>query len=218
MPATPTASNLARNAAWLRDETDAATDEIFSDSPVYQGLDFTPAERASNTGAAQPTGDIDIFEDLPTAEMQAAQPARPAQPPAQPAQAAYPSQPAQRPAPTTPPLDSELYPTQSLYAFGDAPSSAGPPNSPFAPITPQQATDPDFDDDDLGFDFPEAPTEAPGEPAENLAESFTPWRDDANWQPPQLPRFGPPVAPPPEAQDERERHDSGEFRADEFLR
>lgn len=40
---------------------------------------------------------------------------------------------------------------------------------------------------------PEAAPDTPSDPIESLADSFAPWRENANWQPPQLPRFGPPA-------------------------
>ena len=46
---------------------------------------------------------------------------------------------------------------------------------------------------------PNVDEHAPAETSGSLADSFAPWRDDASWQPPQLPRFGP---PPPDAQRE----------------
>lgn len=39
---------------------------------------------------------------------------------------------------------------------------------------------------------PEAEEDSPTSSEDGLAESFAAWRDDANWQRPQLPRFGPP--------------------------
>ncbi|MFI5273061.1 MAG: hypothetical protein ACHQ4H_08530 [Ktedonobacterales bacterium] len=71
-------------------------------------------------------------------------------------------------------------------------------------------------------DMPDLPEEAereqqPTDATENLAESFAPWRDDDAWQPPQLPRFGPSLAPPPN--DEPAQPDnSGSFAQDDFLR
>jgi hypothetical protein len=59
--------------------------------------------------------------------------------------------------------------------------------------------------------------ETRGEASDGLAESFAPWRTDSNWQPPALPRYGPPL--PAEADPSPEqRSDSQEFRQDEFLR
>jgi hypothetical protein len=42
--------------------------------------------------------------------------------------------------------------------------------------------------DEVDPDLEDEPTES----VEGLAELFAPWQNDANWQPPQLPRFGPP--------------------------
>lgn len=47
-------------------------------------------------------------------------------------------------------------------------------------------------EDDWLAQFPEEAEEEPADALEGLVDSFAPWRDDANWQPPQLPRFGPP--------------------------
>jgi hypothetical protein len=89
------------------------------------------------------------------------------------------------------------------------------------------------------FDFPEEPFDFPeeAESAEqqadystDLAASFAAWRTDPNWQPPELPRFGPQAAqqaPQPPATPAGESagadqgqgtEDSGAFAQDDFLR
>lgn len=45
----------------------------------------------------------------------------------------------------------------------------------------------------------------------------TPWRHEADWQPPQLPRFGPPSSQQQSGQQSDEQ-DSGQFSQDQFLR
>jgi hypothetical protein len=55
---------------------------------------------------------------------------------------------------------------------------------------------------------------------DGLAESFAPWRDDANWQPPALPRYGPPMSSEarPETEPDRQQRERSEFSDDDFLR
>jgi hypothetical protein len=62
---------------------------------------------------------------------------------------------------------------------------------PTAPNLPELA--PELYADEVDPDVADVPTDA----MEGLAEPFAPWQDD-NWQPPQLPRFGPPKPGEPE--------------------
>lgn len=62
-----------------------------------------------------------------------------------------------------------------------------PPTEP-----PKMEPEPLVVEDDWLAQFPEEAEEEPTDALEGLVDSFAPWRDDANWQPPQLPRFGPP--------------------------
>ncbi len=51
----------------------------------------------------------------------------------------------------------------------------------------------------------------------DLAESFAAWRADPQWQPPPLPRFGPPP-PPPDPGPPEQIEDTGAWAQDDFLR
>lgn len=67
---------------------------------------------------------------------------------------------------------------------------------PERPSHEQSAFEDGWPDDEFE---PEPTQDTPFDASEELADSFAPWRDDASWQPPQLPRFGPP------ARDDSER-------------
>jgi len=65
------------------------------------------------------------------------------------------------------------------------------------------------------------PQDQPAESGEGLAESFAPWRDNHEWQPPLLPRFGPPAAGSPGEQTHLPAEgtgDSGTFDTDDLRR
>jgi hypothetical protein len=53
-----------------------------------------------------------------------------------------------------------------------------------------------------------------------MVESLAPWQDDANWQPPALPRFGPPLPSEtkPEAGSDQQQRERSDLSEDEFLR
>ena len=82
------------------------------------------------------------------------------------------------------------------------PEEAMGPMGPWPPVQPAHEQSA-FKDDWDGWpddEFESEPTQdTPFDASEELADSFAPWRDDASWQPPQLPRFGPP------ARDDSER-------------
>jgi hypothetical protein len=52
---------------------------------------------------------------------------------------------------------------------------------------------------------------------DDLSELFAPWHATPDWQPPTLPRYGPPITPVEEDETEKQRHRSS-FSEDEFLR
>ncbi len=60
------------------------------------------------------------------------------------------------------------------------------------------------------------PDKQPADYSADLAASFATWRTDPQWQPPQLPRFGPPAPPDPGEPEHIE--DTGAFAQDDFLR
>lgn len=68
------------------------------------------------------------------------------------------------------------------------------------------------------LDFPDEyeTDQQPTDYSADLAASFAAWRTDPQWQPPQLPRFGPPPSPDPGEPEQRE--DTGAFAQDDFLR
>lgn len=54
--------------------------------------------------------------------------------------------------------------------------------------------------------------------SDGFDDPSTPWRHEAGWQPPQLPRFGPPAATRQQHDEQSDRQDSDQFSRDEFLR
>jgi hypothetical protein len=110
--------------------------------------------------------------------------------------ASRPSQPAAAPSPPEPPafMPQTSMPTHSQPGQRSwAPPPRQPPVQPPSP-QPPHPTAPDLPEitpelyaDEVDPNLEDAPTDS----LEDLAEPFAPWQDD-NWQPPQLPRFGPP--------------------------
>jgi hypothetical protein len=54
--------------------------------------------------------------------------------------------------------------------------------------------------------------------SDGFDEPATPWQHEAGWQPPQLPRFGPPTAPRQQPGQQSGQQDSDSFSQDQFLR
>lgn len=54
--------------------------------------------------------------------------------------------------------------------------------------------------------------------SDGFDEPATPWHHEAGWQPPQLPRFGPPTAPRQQPNQQAGQQDSDSFSQDQFLR
>jgi hypothetical protein len=75
---------------------------------------------------------------------------------------------------------------------------------------------------EMGLDQeePEAPVE-PVEPVDtddSLEQSFAPWRDDTSWNPPTLPRYGPPLPTEAKTETDQQQRERPTFSEDEFLR
>lgn len=54
--------------------------------------------------------------------------------------------------------------------------------------------------------------------SDGFDDPATPWHHEAGWQPPRLPRFGPPSAPRQQSNKQSDQQDSDQFSQDEFLR
>lgn len=97
---------------------------------------------------------------------------------------------------------------------------------PSIPSLPPTAAAPTSEDVYAIPDQPGKPWEAhwsDPSPAEEIGsdgfdDPSTPWRHEAGWQPPQLPRFGPPSAARQQPNEQSDRQDSDQFSQDEFLR
>ncbi|HEX8035262.1 MAG TPA: hypothetical protein VF510_15515 [Ktedonobacterales bacterium] len=97
--------------------------------------------------------------------------------------------------------------------------------SPTPPMPPAAAV-PISEDAHSSSDQSHEPWEAPWmglAPAEEAGsdgfdDPSTPWRHEAAWQPPQLPRFGPPSAARQQPNKQSDRQDSDQFSKDQFLR
>ncbi len=203
-PAAVSSYGPQNSGNWLRGDGDAAADSIFDDAPTEE----VPTSSAVNSSAE---GQADDLEDLPTAEMQATL--------------------AQQPSRVTPPFGNKILRQESPGDMSSIPATHSldqlwAPMRPEARKQPPVQSQPDpnqiravFAETDLDEDDQEdrQEVETRGEAVDGLAESFAPWRTDSNWQPPALPRYGPPL--PAEADPEQERRpDSREFSQDEFLR
>ena len=109
------------------------------------------------------------------------------EPPYRPDQPYQPWPHAQTPSPWPPQPTAPLPP----FVSQDAPQPARPPRpghvGPSGPSAPGEVYS-EWVADEVE---PGAEEDAPTDSAESLAESFAAWRDDATWQPPPLPRFGP---------------------------
>jgi hypothetical protein len=95
-----------------------------------------------------------------------------------------------------------------------------------APPMPPAAAAPISEDAHPGSHQPSQPWEAPWTdlaPAEEAGsdgfdDPSTPWHHEPGWQPPQLPRFGPPSASRQQPNTQSDRQDSDQFSQDQFLR
>jgi hypothetical protein len=211
------ASSYSRQSAgnWLRGDGDAAADPIFENTPTEE----VPSSSAVNSSTE---GRADDMEDLPTAEMQATL--------------------AQQSSQVTPPFGNNMQRLDSPGNMSSTPAITSldqlwAPRPPEARKRPPTQSQPDpnqiravFAETDLDMDDQEVQQEIQhevqedqqdgethGEAPDGLAESFAPWRTDANWQPPALPRYGPPLPRESDPSPEQ-RPDSREFSQDEFLR
>ena len=187
---TPAASGLDnrdQNDAWLWDT---------SAMPQISGIGYAP----------QPS--------QPVRPSQPSQPARPPQP-SQPAHPAAPEPSSFRPQASMPTHDQS---GQRAWAPPPMPPMQ-PPMPPMSPMSPPQAAPPpqhqqppvsrplaphasapdvpevtpELYVDEVDPDQEDVPTDS----IEGLADHFAPWQND-NWQPPQLPRFGPEIPGEPE--------------------
>ncbi|HEU5440557.1 MAG TPA: hypothetical protein VFU88_14830 [Ktedonobacterales bacterium] len=130
-------------------------------------------------------------------------------------------------------------PASGESAWSGSTGQLWPPSAPLEERLPAVETDqpaqrgwyqavPDLGPDDFNWPLAEEPGEdqLPDQPTEamdamaDLAPSSAPWRDDRDWQPPALPRFGPPVPTEgqPDSPGQGGGNDSGSFDSDEFLR
>ncbi|HEX6799462.1 MAG TPA: hypothetical protein VF116_17270 [Ktedonobacterales bacterium] len=122
------------------------------------------------------------------------------------------AQPPQRQTPTAEPA-----PAEQRFIAESAPRGWGAAawQPPQQPSEPQQSSE--EREWEAALDLPDEtePDQQPTDLSADLAASFATWRTDPRWQPPQLPRFGP---PPPDPGEPEQREDSGAFTQDDFLR
>jgi hypothetical protein len=226
---------------WLRGDGEGEYDSLFANEDEDQPTQKVPlAAMLAGSGEPEEPADEDL-EEFPTAEMKASfgeqQPSR-ATPP-------FGSEIVRETHPQHAPANSPMPAVSQSGTVGSGEIGEIPANhsldqlwAPAHPLARQRmeahhSTDADairasFVPMDLGQEEPEAEAEVEAEkpvldPVDTddvLEESFAPWRDDTNWQPPALPRYGPPLSTGarPETELDQQQHDRAAFSEDEFLR
>jgi hypothetical protein len=238
LPTVVTPSQAAHDEkadAWLRDDVDmplaamsAEADMATQEVPASAFRTYFQQADASSFGTThQP---IDDLEDLPTAKVEAvANQAERLTPPLgsktispdEIPTAAQPPVP-QMPAfavPVTTSVDQLWAPTRShTETLADHVPSPDE-ETPFLAADRAQEGEESEEELILGFDQEEEaePGATVSETADDLAELFAPWYAGSDWQPPRLPRYGPPITATNEDKPEQQQHGSG-FSEDEFLR
>ncbi|MGH2516027.1 MAG: hypothetical protein ACRDHP_10270 [Ktedonobacterales bacterium] len=202
------AEQAADEDAWLRAAAPARRQPFLENEPPPLASPVAPGQPDMDTREQSFSG-LDIFasrpalDTFPPAPVVAGEYVPPMPPPAFHAveqahadavwemdpYAATPPPPPPSPPFDAPPFGRQLYTGAEGWQAAEAaprwqpPYAALPEQEPSAPEARGPADEVE----------PGAAEDAPTDAIESLADSFAPWRADASWQPPQLPRFGPPA-------------------------
>jgi hypothetical protein len=230
----------AKSDAWLRDDIDipptvpsteagTAADEAPTQE-VPASVFRSYFDQAGAYNATHQEIDDDL-EDLPTVKVEAAsnEPSRAT--PALGSKTISPS-PDEIPAasPPAPYQESAMPVSDSLHQLwapihadsgrrASSDSLSSPDETPFLVADGTQGRDEPGEESIPGLDQEEASDsdDAVSENLDDLSELFTPWHAGPDWQPPQLPRYGPPITSAGGDETATQRH-SSDFSEDEFLR
>jgi hypothetical protein len=238
------AAHEEKSDAWLRDDIDiplgapstkagmGAEDTPTQEVPASVFRSYFDQAAASPFNATHPVIDDDDLEDLPTVKVEAAANNEPGRvTPLVGSKTISPS-PGEIPsASPPPPYQESAVPVSNsldqLWAPIRPDSGRQEPSKsvPFPEETPFLAADRTRGRDEpgeeaiSGLDQEEArdTDAATSENLDDLSELFAPWHATPDWQPPALPRYGPPITPAGGDETGKQRHSSS-FSEDEFLR
>jgi hypothetical protein len=228
---------------WLRGDEEGQYDSLFANEDEEQPTQKVPlAAMLAGSGTPEEPADEDL-EEFPTAEMKAAygeqQPSRVTPP--------FGTEIVRETHPQHTPANSPMPAVPQSGSAGSGELAEIPANhsldqlwAPVRPLANQRMEVPHSPDADairatlgemgLGQEEPEVeeeleveeekPVMEPVDSDNGLEASFAPWRDDSSWQPPALPRYGPPLSNEanPETEPNRQQRERTEFSEDEFLR
>jgi hypothetical protein len=228
-----------KSDAWLRDDIDVPLEEFSTEAAdAAMAAEDTPTQEVpasvfrsyfdqSKGTPFDATGQAidDDLEDLPTVKVEAASTNEPGRVTPRLGSSTISSSLDETtaespPAPYSDSLDQLWAPIQS--ASGSRALSDSVPSPQERPVL---ATDGTRGRDELeeetipGLDQEEASDSdaSISDNPDDLSELFAPWHATPDWQPPQLPRYGPPITSVDEDETEKQRHSSS-FSEDEFLR